>query len=304
MNYTAVATFAIVAVLIASMVICLLRSRRFTAAIESVTLGVEFKVRVALYADRLKPHLSSVFLRAQIYFATLQILCAYAMLLEEILINPLKAFLQTLSFAIDVPEVVGGLGLSCANPELSSFKTILIMATLTPVVLSLGIAVSFAIRIVVFKYDRTRTLRSHGLAFLLLLYLTLPSTSITIFKAFLCDSRPLGENGEGYLVVDYAGALLVLVLRRSIVLHVMVPCLLRNSELRGHRVQQLYLALRCCSFAHLPRGRQPALRDHSFPPSRGNPVREDRDRTGSGSFKEGQGHIGFGGLVSLQAVLA
>ena len=148
-----------------------------------------------------------VFLKTpEIYFATLQILGANAMLLKEILVNPLKDFLQTLSAAIDVPEMVGGLGLSCANPEFSGFKTVLIMATLAPVMLSLGIAVSFVIFVVVFKHDRSQISSSHGQAVLLLLYLTLPSTSITILKAFLCDSRSLGANGEGYLIADYAGA--------------------------------------------------------------------------------------------------
>jgi hypothetical protein len=40
---------------------------------------------------------------------------------------------------------------------------------------------------------------------LLLLYVTLPSTSTIIFKAFIRDSRPLGTNGEQYLIADYSG---------------------------------------------------------------------------------------------------
>ena len=126
------------------------------------------------------------------------------MLLKDILVNPLKSFLQTLSVAINIPEVVGGLGLSCASQELGSFKTQMMVATLTPIILSLCIMASFVVRVVVLKHDRTLASRSHGFAVLLLFYLTLPSTSITIFQAFLCDSRPLGENGEGYLVADYA----------------------------------------------------------------------------------------------------
>ena len=110
-----------------------------------------------------------------------------------------------MTVAIDIPEMVGGLGLSCANPALSSFKAQLMMATLAPVVLSLCLTASFVVRIVLFKHDRAQTSRTHSFAVLALLYLTLPSTSITIFKAFLCDSRPLGENGEGYLIADYAG---------------------------------------------------------------------------------------------------
>ena len=143
----------------------------------------------------------------QIYFATLQILGAYAVLLKDIIANPIKAFLQTLSVAIDVSEIVGGLGLSCANQELGRFKTQIMLATLAPIVLSICIAASFFARVVVLKHDRTHTSRTHGFAVLLLLYLTLPSTSITISKSFLCDSRDLnGESGEGYLIADYSGA--------------------------------------------------------------------------------------------------
>jgi hypothetical protein len=54
MNYTTLTTFVIVVVLVASMMICLLRSRRFAAALESVTVGVEFKVRVAMYSTNLE----------------------------------------------------------------------------------------------------------------------------------------------------------------------------------------------------------------------------------------------------------
>ena len=143
---------------------------------------------------------------AQIYFSTIQILGAYAILLEDLLLNPIKAFLRTLSVVVDVPRIVGGLGLSCANSELSRFKTQLIMATLAPIALSLCVTASFAIRVVILNCDRARTSRTHIFAVLLLLYVTLPSISITIFKAFLCDSRPLGENGEGYLIADYSGA--------------------------------------------------------------------------------------------------
>lgn len=179
------------------------------------------------------------------------------MLLKEILVNPLRAFLQTLSAIIDVPEIVGGLGLSCANSELSSFKTVLVMTTLAPVVLILGIALSCIIRVVVFKYDRAQTSRSHGYAAMLLLYITLPSTSITIFEAYLCDSRPLGENGEGYLMADYAGRACntqynTTKSSRITTLYMPHLCLLRNSELRRRRVQQLYRPILYCCFVHLP----------------------------------------------------
>ena len=143
---------------------------------------------------------------AQIYFSTLQILGAYATLLKSALFYPLKGFLQALSVAIDVPEIVGGLGLSCAVPELRSFKTQMMMSTLAPIILSFCTAASFLVRVVLLKQDRARTSTTHGFAVLLLLYLTLPSTSIVLFNAFLCDSRPLGENGEEYLIADYAGA--------------------------------------------------------------------------------------------------
>ena len=47
--------------------------------------------------------------------------------------------------------------------------------------------------------------RAHSTFILLLLYVILPSTSTMIFQTFVRDSRPLGTNGEQYLIADYAG---------------------------------------------------------------------------------------------------
>jgi hypothetical protein len=90
-----------------------------------------------------------------------------------------------------------------ANQDLSSFKTQKMIATLTPSAMARCIIASFAVRVYVFNHNRAQTSRTHGFAVLTPLYLTLPSTPITIFKALLCDSRSLGENGEGYLIADY-----------------------------------------------------------------------------------------------------
>ena len=44
MSYSTLATFSVVVVTVASMLVCLSRSRRFAAAMESVSFGIEFKV--------------------------------------------------------------------------------------------------------------------------------------------------------------------------------------------------------------------------------------------------------------------
>ena len=91
------------------------------------------------YADDHKIVLliSACALLVQIYFATVQVPGAYARLLKDILTNPFRAFLQKLSVAIDIPAIVGGLGLWCANQELSSFKRQIMIATLTPSAMAL-----------------------------------------------------------------------------------------------------------------------------------------------------------------------
>ena len=65
---------------------------------------------------------------------------------------------------------------------------------------------SFGARVLSSHPNRARALqRAHATFALLLLYVILPSTSTMIFKTFVRDSRPLGTNGEQYLIADYAG---------------------------------------------------------------------------------------------------
>ena len=54
------------------------------------------------------------------------------------------------------------------------------------------------------KHNRSLTFNAYCTFTLLCLYVTLPSTSIEIFKTFLPDHRPLGPNGELYLRADYS----------------------------------------------------------------------------------------------------
>ena len=73
-------------------------------------------------------------------------------------------------------------------------------------VLSLFVAAVYVCRVFLSHPDRVQALRrTHAWFVLLLLYVTLPSTSTIIFKAFIRDSRPLGTNGEQYLIADYSG---------------------------------------------------------------------------------------------------
>ena len=53
------------------------------------------------------------------------------------------------------------------------------------------------------KHDFLRTFRVHCTAALLLLYLTLPAISVTIFSAFVCSEK-LGVDSDRYLLADFA----------------------------------------------------------------------------------------------------
>jgi hypothetical protein len=142
----------------------------------------------------------------KIYFATCQILGVFATLLSDVLFQPLKGFLASLASATDLAELFGGFGVSCAHHEMRSFIARLLLSTIAPIVLCLCIAAIFGCRVLLSHPNRTRALRSaHATYALLLLYVVLPSTSTLIFKAFVRDSRPLGTDGEQYLVADYAG---------------------------------------------------------------------------------------------------
>ena len=147
----------------------------------------------------------------KIYFATCQILATLASLLSDVLFQPLKGFLANMAFITDFADLLSGFGVSCAHRELRTFRARLLTSTLVPIALIFGIVSVFMFRVLWSHPNRVRVVRrAHATFALLLLYVTLPSTSTTIFKTFVRDSRPLGTNGEQYLIADYAGKSLVL----------------------------------------------------------------------------------------------
>ena len=159
-------------------------NNRFAAVMESISLSAPLKI----------------------YFATCQILGVFATLLSDVLFQPLKGFLANLAFATDLAEFLGGFDVSCAHHEMRTFRVRLLLSTIAPIVLCLCIAAVFGCRVLLSHPNRTRALRrAHATFALLLLYVILPSTSALIFEAFVRDSRPLGINGEQYLIADYAG---------------------------------------------------------------------------------------------------
>ena len=140
------------------------------------------------------------------YIATCQILGVFATLLSDVLFQPLKGFLANLTFATDLADLLDGFGVACAHHEMRTFTVRLLLSTIAPIVLCLCIAAVFGCQVLLSHPNRTRALqRAHATFALLLLYVILPSTSALIFEAFVRDSRPLGINGEQYLIADYAG---------------------------------------------------------------------------------------------------
>ena len=172
------------AIVMAIGVVLFIRSSKYRAMVESVSLSVEFRI----------------------YFATIQILASYAALLSSVLFEPLESFLSLFSFSVDISWFLGGVGASCANYELRSFKYSLVLSTLLPIGLGFGIVLAFVSRVFVLKHDFAQMFRVHVAAALLLMYIVLPSTSVKIFMTFSCDERELGVNGETYLMADYAGS--------------------------------------------------------------------------------------------------
>ena len=135
-----------------------------------------------------------------------KILGMHAMLLSDVLFQPLKAFLGRLTLVTDLAELFSGFGVSCAYHELRTFRSRLLISTILPIVVSLCGAAFFVCRSLMSHPTRARVLRrTHSTFVLLVLYVTLPSTSTMIFKTFVRDSRPLGTNGEQYLIADYSG---------------------------------------------------------------------------------------------------
>jgi hypothetical protein len=169
-------------IVVAAVAFYLSRSKRFISLMESVTFSTE----------------------AKIYWATLQILASYAALMGSVLFEPLKGFLPSLTLIVGVADLMTGIGFSCSSYEFRTFKPRLLLSTWTPIVLGIVIAIVFVFRVLVLKHDRARTTRTHCATGLLLLYIILPSTSVTIFKAFTRDNRLLGADDEQYLLADYA----------------------------------------------------------------------------------------------------
>ena len=138
--------------------------------------------------------------------ATSQILGTYATLISDVLFEPLKSFFENMAFVTEVAGFFGWFGVSCAHYELRTCRARLLISIAIPIVLVLSIALVLMLRVLLSRQDCVRRLRrTHATFALLVLYVTLPSTSTMIFKAFVRDSRPLGTNGEKYLIADYAG---------------------------------------------------------------------------------------------------
>ena len=184
-------------------------NKRFAAALESISVSVPFKIYFAACQVQYQrmcvfAYVSGISVCACVF--SYQILGAYTALLSDVLVHPLKAFLSNLTFFSDLADFFGGFGVSCAHHEMRTFRARLLISTVLPIVLSLCIAASFVVQALSHP-DRARAAlrRTHTTAVLLVLYVTLPSTSTLIFKTFVRDSRPLGTNGEQYLMADYAG---------------------------------------------------------------------------------------------------
>ena len=188
MDYTMGGVAIVVIIVVVLSYYAISRSDRLTATMESVLFGVELKI----------------------YFATCQVLGVYATLLSDVIFPPLKGFLDGLTLVTDISEFLGGFGVSCAHHELQRFKSRLLISTLIPIILGMCIAMVCTARIFLQKHnDRAQLLRTHGAVGLLMLYITLPSVSVVIFKTFSCDGRPnLDLSGASYLVADYSGGAL------------------------------------------------------------------------------------------------
>ena len=199
-------------------------------------------------------------------FATCQILGVFAILLSDVLFEPLEGFLKSLTFATDFADLLGGFGISCAHHEMRTFGARLLISTIIPIVLILGIAVVFLFRARFTHPTRVRALRhAHTTFALLVLYVTLPSTSIMIFKTFVRDSRPLGINGEKYLIADYGGKSKKIVARwifpssalQTIIQTASDPTRSQHGE---HRIYSVSDAMGYRLYRYLPHGYQRIVR--------------------------------------------
>jgi len=148
----------------------------------------------------------SFLIEFKIYFANVQIMGAYAHTLGDFLFPPLPTFLSSLTVMTELSEFISGLGLSCVFPALQAIKAQLLLATLAPIVLNLCIATSFFFRVQVLRHHRDRVLQEHCACAFLLMYISLPAISATIFKSLSCDTTRLNESGERFLFADYSGA--------------------------------------------------------------------------------------------------
>ena len=235
-GYSITLISAVLVVVTFVLVYIVMRKSRFAAMAESISLANEFKI----------------------YFATVQILGVYTTLLKDVLFPPLRQFLSSLTVLTQITEFVGGFGLSCAHPALRTFKSRLLMSTLAPIGLGLCLLMAYFIRVRVLKHDQGRTLRTHCSSALLVLYFVLPSTTSVIFEAFICDARPLGENGERYLIADYAGSTCLCL--STVTVFYSFCGVLVCSELRQQPILWILRAIRDTFIHGLPFGDQPPLR--------------------------------------------
>ena len=121
------------------------------------------------------------------------------------MLNTLPVSLRTFyGFMLNVMDInlFSMLGLSCANHEFRSFASKLLCMVIAPVIVS-GLLYAVAhVQVRVLGRDEDVCFGRYVRLQLLLLFLVLPATSTTIFRAFLCDGN-FGVEGANFLEADY-----------------------------------------------------------------------------------------------------
>ena len=146
----------------------------------------------------------------RILWATMQIMGAYSLLLSDIMMPPLDAFLDNFRYMTDMSDVLLGIGFGCWFRPARTFRFRLLVSTVLPALVTFCIGCSYLFHTRLLKHGREGAFASHIWYALLTAYLVLPSTTSTIFRAFLCNENRLGPNGERYMIDDYDGELLVI----------------------------------------------------------------------------------------------
>ena len=93
-------------------------------------------------------------------------------------------------------------GLSCADPILRTFFAKLIFSTTAPIVIGMVVFASSFARVRILHHDKKHCNRQAWNAFLVMVYLVLPSVSTVIFLTFQCDSY-FGVDNATFLIADY-----------------------------------------------------------------------------------------------------